>query len=100
MIAHCTGGYKEQIMKRLGGKVALVTGAARGIGEGIVRRFVEEGAKVMITDVLDQQGAALASELGQPTPISTSPAGPNGTPPSPPRKPGSGDSMRSSTMPG
>ncbi len=52
-------------MKRLEGKVALVTGAARGIGEGIVRRFVAEGAKVMITDVLDEQGQALADELGQ-----------------------------------
>jgi 3alpha(or 20beta)-hydroxysteroid dehydrogenase len=52
-------------MKRLQGKVALVTGAARGIGEGIVRRFVEEGAQVMITDVLDGDGQALANELGQ-----------------------------------
>lgn len=52
-------------MHRLNGKVALVTGGARGIGEGIVRRFVAEGAKVMITDVLDEPGEALASELGQ-----------------------------------
>ena len=52
-------------MNRLVGKVALVTGGARGIGEGIVRRFVAEGAKVMITDVLDVEGKALASELGQ-----------------------------------
>ncbi|MFM9853355.1 MAG: SDR family NAD(P)-dependent oxidoreductase, partial [Sphingomonadaceae bacterium] len=52
-------------MNRLAEKVALVTGGARGIGEGIVRRFVSEGAKVMITDVLDTEGQALASELGQ-----------------------------------
>ncbi len=52
-------------MQRLTGKTALVTGGARGIGEGIVRRFVQEGAKVMITDVLDDQGEALAAELGQ-----------------------------------
>ncbi len=52
-------------MQRLTGKVALVTGGARGIGEGIVRRFVQEGAQVMITDVLDAEGQALADELGQ-----------------------------------
>ena len=54
-------------MKRLEGKVALVTGGARGIGEGIVRRFAQEGAQVLITDVLEDSGAALASELGDKT---------------------------------
>ncbi len=51
-------------MQRLAGKCALVTGGARGIGAGIVRRFVAEGAKVMISDVLEEDGRALAAELG------------------------------------
>lgn len=49
---------------RLAGKVAVVTGAASGIGEGTVRRFVEEGAKVVMADVQDDRGRALATELG------------------------------------
>ncbi|MEM8697336.1 MAG: glucose 1-dehydrogenase [Pseudomonadota bacterium] len=50
-------------MQRLTGKVALVTGGARGIGEGIVRRFVQEGAQVMVADILEEEGRALAEEL-------------------------------------
>jgi 3alpha(or 20beta)-hydroxysteroid dehydrogenase len=49
---------------RLAGKVALVTGAARGQGEAHARRFVAEGAYVVIADVLDAEGEALANELG------------------------------------
>ncbi|MFI6095935.1 glucose 1-dehydrogenase [Lentzea sp. NPDC051213] len=49
---------------RLTGKVALITGAARGQGEAAARRFVAEGARVMLTDVLDDQGKELAAELG------------------------------------
>jgi len=48
---------------RLDGKVAIVTGGARGIGAANVRRFVAEGARVMATDLLTGQGAALAAEL-------------------------------------
>lgn len=49
---------------RLDGKVALITGAARGQGAAEARRFVAEGASVLLTDVLDDDGAALADELG------------------------------------
>lgn len=50
-------------MGRLDGKVAIVTGGARGMGAATVRRFVAEGAKVAIADVLDEAGQALAAEL-------------------------------------
>ena len=47
----------------LQGKVAIVTGGARGIGNASVRALVKEGAAVVITDVLDDEGDALAREL-------------------------------------
>jgi len=52
-------------MGRLQDKVAIVSGGARGLGEGVVRRFVAEGASVLIGDVLDAEGEALAKELGE-----------------------------------
>jgi 3alpha(or 20beta)-hydroxysteroid dehydrogenase len=50
---------------RLKGKVAVITGAARGMGESHARRFVAEGAKVVLTDRSEGAGAALATELGR-----------------------------------
>lgn len=52
-------------MGRLEGKVAIITGGARGMGAAHVRRFVKEGARVVFTDILVEEGRRLAKELGQ-----------------------------------
>ena len=49
---------------RLAGKVALISGGARGQGEAEARLFVSEGAKVVLGDVRDAQGEAVAADLG------------------------------------
>jgi 3-oxoacyl-[acyl-carrier protein] reductase len=53
-----------RVMGRLQGKVAIVTGAARGTGEATARRFVAEGARVVLGDILDERGEAVAKDLG------------------------------------
>ncbi|MDX2277896.1 MAG: SDR family oxidoreductase [Hyphomonadaceae bacterium] len=51
-------------MGELTGKTALVTGGARGLGAAIAEVFRREGAKLVLTDVLDDEGRALAARLG------------------------------------
>jgi NAD(P)-dependent dehydrogenase (short-subunit alcohol dehydrogenase family) len=53
-----------EIIFGLAGRVCIVTGGAQGIGEGCIRRFAREHAKVVIADIDDTRGAALALELG------------------------------------
>jgi len=48
---------------RLEGKVAIVTGAGSGFGEGIAKRFAEEGAKLVINDIDDRGGERVAGEI-------------------------------------
>jgi 3alpha(or 20beta)-hydroxysteroid dehydrogenase len=49
------------------GQVVIVTGGARGIGEAVTRALVGAGAQVLVADVLDEEGHALVTELGEAT---------------------------------
>lgn len=51
-------------MGRLKGKVAIITGAAKGLGEADARIFAREGASVILTDVDEESGQRVASEIG------------------------------------
>ncbi|WP_327293665.1 MULTISPECIES: SDR family oxidoreductase [unclassified Streptomyces] len=51
-------------MNELTGKTVIITGGARGLGAEAARQAVDAGARVVITDVLDDEGAATAAELG------------------------------------
>ncbi|TQR20532.1 glucose 1-dehydrogenase [Psychrobacillus vulpis] len=52
-------------MSRLSGKVAIITGAAQGMGAAHAKLFVGHGAKVVLTDLNEEKGNALATELGE-----------------------------------
>jgi 3alpha(or 20beta)-hydroxysteroid dehydrogenase len=52
-------------MGRLDGKVAIITGASQGMGEAHARRFIAEGAQVVMVDLNEERGAAIAAELGE-----------------------------------
>jgi len=54
----------EEVMKRFNNRTVIITGSARGMGASHARGFVAEGANVVIGDVLEQEGQALADELG------------------------------------
>jgi 3alpha(or 20beta)-hydroxysteroid dehydrogenase len=59
-----TDEARQSASGKLDGKVAIVTGAAQGTGEAIARRFVAEGARVLLADVRTGPGTAIARELG------------------------------------
>jgi 3alpha(or 20beta)-hydroxysteroid dehydrogenase len=64
MLSHSTKTNGDG-MNRLQGRIAIVTGGARGMGEATVRAFVNEGARVVIADMLATEGEALARDLGE-----------------------------------
>ena len=50
--------------RSLDGKVAVITGAASGIGEGTARRFVDAGARVVLADIQDDLRQSIVEDLG------------------------------------
>ena len=54
---------REERIRRLEGKVAIVSGAASGMGAATARRFAKEGARVVIADMLEDEGRQVASDI-------------------------------------
>ena len=52
-------------MDRLKDKVAIVTGAGQGIGEGIAKKLADEGAKVIVSDLNEENAQKVATKIGQ-----------------------------------
>jgi 3alpha(or 20beta)-hydroxysteroid dehydrogenase len=63
-MAYPVGNRRYDVGSKLDGKVAFITGAARGQGEAIARVFVDAGARVVVADVLVAEGERLARQLG------------------------------------
>jgi hypothetical protein len=64
-------GIKGTIMKRFDNQTVIVTGAACGMGASHARGFAAEGAKVVIADILEQEGRTLGDVLGVPIVLTT-----------------------------
>ncbi|KAF5732707.1 secoisolariciresinol dehydrogenase isoform X2 [Tripterygium wilfordii] len=60
----CNRGFSTETGSKLEGKVALITGAATGIGKATAEKFIQNGAKVVIADIQPQLGQETAKELG------------------------------------
>ena len=56
--------WGKQMTGRLEGKVAVITGGASGIGAGTVRRFIDEGARCVVSDIQEDAGKAFTAQFG------------------------------------